>query len=293
MALPMPRPPAPAVLLLALALAACASPAENRARAILIDAQWRSPSGTMEKDSFVQMVEAVRAIGDQSADDPARIAAIPELLRLVLKDPSAWVRREALHAAWQLASALPPPEPVREDTLDKADFNTRTQRLEELVTQDGPVDSPEALELARWLAAVRPPYEQVELAVSTCEVVVSQSLWRTDALGQAFRDGLAGSLQHALALVTLRASADIWPVVREEALDSVRYLNPDAALALVSGVLSRETDSAVVLAALDSLSVLAPRLDPADLRAVLEPLRNTTDVAVRAQLRELLGPVAG
>jgi hypothetical protein len=100
-------------------------------------------------------------------------------------------------------------------------------------------------------------------------------------------------VHHALALVTLRASTDTWPVVREEALESVRYLHPEAALALISGVLGRETDSAVVLAALDSVAILAPRLDAEALRSVLEPLRDSTDVAVRAQVRELLGPAAG
>ena len=286
----MLRPFAPA-LLLATLCTACATTVENRARIIELDAQWRT--GTMEKDSFPEMVGAIRAVGSQSPDDPARIAAVPELLRVVLRDPSAWVRREALGAAWELSSALPPPAPVHEDTLDKADFNARTTRLEVFVQQDGPVDDPEALELARWLAGVRPPYEQVDVAVSTCEVVVSQALWRHDALGQAFRDGMAGSVQHALALVTLRASADLWPCVREQALQSVRYLNPEAAMALVSGVMSRETDSAVVLAALDSVAVLAPRIAPSDLQALLAPLKDTTDVAVRAQIRALLGPAAG
>jgi hypothetical protein len=61
----------------------------------------------------------------------------------------------------------------------------------------------------------------------------------------------------------------------------------------VAGVLSRETDSVVLLAALDSVAVLAPRLDPEELRTVLEPLRASTDVAVRAQIRALLEPAAG
>jgi hypothetical protein len=288
----MPRPNAPAVLLLGLlAATGCSAPAEQRAEIIRLDAQWRLAS--MEEGSFADMVEAIRAVAAQPADDPTRVAAVPELLRVVVKNPSAWVRREALAAAWTLASGLPEPEPVREDTLDRADFNARTTRLEELVLQQGDVEAPEALELARWLAAVRVPYEEVELGVSVSEVVVSQALWRSDALGQAFRDGLPGSLQHALALVTLRASNDTFPVVREAALDAVRHLHPQAALALVSGVLSRETDSAVVLAALDSLAALAPRLDPGVLRSVLAPLQASTDVAVRGQIRILLGPAAG
>jgi len=288
----MPRTNAPAVLLLGLlAATGCTSPSEERAEIIRLDAQWRLSS--MEEDSFEAMVEAIRGVADQPADDPTRVAAVPELLRVVVKNPSAWVRREALAAAWTLSSALPEPEPVREDALDRADFNARTTRLEELVLQEGDVEAPEALELARWLGAVRAPYEEVELSISVAEVVVSQSLWRSDALGQAFRDGMAGSLQHALALVTLRASTDTYPVVREAALDAVRHLHPQAALALVSGVMSRETDSAVVLAALDSLAALAPKLDPGVLRGVLGPLEASTDVAVRQQIRILLGPATG
>ena len=288
----MPRPRAPAVLLLGLLAAGCGTPAEQRARVLELDAQWRGP-GAMPEGSFEELTAAIRSLAQQPAKDPARIAAVPELLRVVVRNPSAWVRREALLAAWQLAADLPDAPPVREDTLDKADFNTRTTRLEELVLQDGAVDSPEALDLARWLGATRVPYEEVELAISVSEVVVSQALWRDDALGQAFRDGQAGSLQHALALTTLRASIDTYPVVREAALACVRHLHPEAALSLVQGVLSRETDSAVVLAALDSLRQLAPRLDPEALRGVLEPLRASTDVAVRAGIQDLLEAPAG
>lgn len=289
----MPRPTWPTAVLLggALACGACAAPAEQRATILTLDAQWRV--GEMEPGSFETMVEAIRAVGAQPAGDPARLAAVPELLRVVVKNPSAWVRHEALAAAWSLAASLPPPEAVREDTLDRADFNARTQRLEQLVTADDMADDPEALELARWLGGVRVPYEEVELAVSVSEVVVSQALWRQDALGEAFRARQAGSLQHALALVTLRASADTQAVVREEALRSVRHLHPEAALSLVAGVLSRETDSVVVLAALESLAALAPGLPAEQLDRVLGPLRESTDVAVRGQVERLLGARAG
>ncbi|MBM3984353.1 MAG: hypothetical protein FJ296_01465 [Planctomycetes bacterium] len=272
-------------------LAGCASTVESRAEVMRLDGQWRL--GEMEEGSFSKMVEAIRAVADQPASDPARRLAVPELLRVAVKNPSDWVQHEALRAAWHLSAGLPPPAPVREDDLDRAGFNARTQRLEEIVLAEGDATSAEALELARWLAALRVPYEEVDLSVSVAEVVVSQALWRSDALGQAFADGMAGNLQHALALVTLRASTDSGAVVREEALRSVRHLHPEAALSLVAGVLARETDSAVVLAALDSLGVLAPQLPPEALAAVLGALRESPDVAVRAQVRSLLGPAAG
>ena len=287
----MPRSFAVLAALMAGALGACATPVDSRAAVIRLDGQWRL--GEMEAGSFEQLVDAIRDVGAQPADDPARVLAVPELLRVVVGNPSAWVRHEALRAAWKLSSGLPAAGAVREDPLDRADFNTRTQRLEQIVLEDGDASSTEALDLARWLAGLRVPYEEVELSVSVAEVVVSQSLWRTDALGQAFHDGLAGSLQHALALVTLRASTDAGPVVREEALRSVRHLHPEAALSLVAGVLARETDSAVVLAALDSLGALAPQLQPDALAAVLGGLRDSPDVAVRAQVRALLEPAAG
>ena len=141
----MRRPFAPAVVLLA-ALCGCTGIAEERAQIISLDAQWRS--GTMEEGSFEEMVDAIRSVGAQSPSDEGRLAAVPELLRIVVKNPSSWVRREALLAAWQLSSALPDPAPVREDQLDRAEFNVRTTRLEEIVLQEGDVDSPEALELS-------------------------------------------------------------------------------------------------------------------------------------------------
>jgi hypothetical protein len=287
----MPRYLAAVVALLPGALGGCASAVESRAEVLRLDGQWRL--GEMEEGSFTRMVDAIRAASDQPASEPARLLAVPELLRVTVKNPSDWVQHEALRAAWRLAAGLPEPEPVREDALDRTEFNARTQRLEEIVLADGDATSAEALELAGWLAALRVPYEEVDLSVSVAEVVVSQALWRQDELGRTFEAGMAGSLQHALALVTLRASADAGAVVREEALRSVRHLHPEAALSLVAGVLARETDSAVVLAALDSLAALAPRLPPDSLAAVLAGLGESPDVAVRAQVRALLRPAAG
>ncbi len=271
--------------LLAAALAGCSSPVELRQLVIATDAQWRM--GGMEPESFEAMLASVRSLGAQPTGDEARLAAIPELARLVLDDPSSLVRAESLRAAWRLAAELPV-DAWRVDALDRADFNGRTQRLEALVTAEDAATQPEALELAGWLAHFHAPPEQPRLGVTVAEVVASQALWRHDALGDAFRKELASSLRHALALVTLHAANDPHAVVREEALASARHLDPPAVLSLVAGVLARETDSAVLLAALDSLQEAAGALPAEDVRAVLEPLQGSTDVAVRLRIRDIL-----
>ena len=277
------------VLLAALPAAGCASALEQRREIITLDGQWRL--GEMEKDSFERMVAAVRALGQQNAGDEGRLAAVPDLLRLILKDPSSFVRAEALRSAWVLGAALAQ-EPFREDVLEREAFNGRTQRLEILVADETTVDGEETVELAGWLATFHAPSEAPEIAVSISEVVVSHALARSDALGAAFRAGMESSLSHALVLVTLHAASDPYPVVREEALASAWHLHPEIALALVTGVLARENDSTVVLAALDSLAVLKPGLPPDELRAAVEPLTASTNVAVKLRIRELLAPPA-
>ena len=271
---------------LALLLGGCQSPVEMRQVVIATDAQWRE--GAMAEGSFANMLSSVQWLGRQPADDAARLAAVPELLRVVLGDPSSLVRAEALRSAWRLAADLPATEAWRVDPLEREDFNTRTQRLEALMAEDGATIDPETRELAQWLAHFHAPIEQPSLGVTVSEVVTSQALWRRDALGDVFREELASSLRHALTLATLHAAGDPYPVVREEALASARYLHPDTALSLVSGVLARETDSAVMLAALDSLQAQVGQLQGVDLHAVLEPLQGSTDVAVRQRIRDIL-----
>jgi hypothetical protein len=104
---------------------------------------------------------------------------------------------------------------------------------------------------------------------------------------------MPGSLHHALSVVTQHAAGDAYPVVREEALLSARHLHPDVALRMVTQMLQRESDAAVVLAALDSLEQLASRMDAGSLRPVLAPLAGSSDVAVRKRIRELLREPAG
>lgn len=269
------------------ALGACAGPVELRQQVMAIDASWRISK--MEGEDFERMREALVALGAQSPDDPNRIAGLPDVLRIALNNPSAFVRAEALRTSWKLGSDLPRPA-WREDALDREAFNQKTSRLEELVASPEP-PTDETLELARWLAQYRVPAKDLEharLAVSIAEVVLSQGLWRQDALGTAFRDGLQGSAAHALDLVTLEASRDPYSVVREEALAHVELLPPELALRLLAELLGRETDSAVVLAALDGIGRLVGGIEPQTLRDLLAPLAASTDVAVRRRVQGLI-----
>jgi hypothetical protein len=284
------RPARPLVVFssLVLGLSACTSPAETRAEVIRLDAQWRL--STMEDGSFHVMIEAIRSLGQQSERSEGRLAAVPELLRVVLDNPSGLVRADALRAAWALAASLPS-QPWRVDAVDREEFNRRTQRLEELVLATGAADA-EALELARWLGAFRVPpdsRDHLSLAISVSEVILSQALWRNDTLGDVFRSEMPGSLHHTLSLITQHAAGDANPVVREEALLSTRHMDPDVALLMVAEMLRRESDAVVVLAALESLEQLAPGMDVATLRPVLEPVASSTDVAVRRRIRDILG----
>jgi len=255
---------------------------------VRLDAQWRL--ATMEEASFSRMLDSVRGLGLQPSDDEQRILSIPDLLRVVTSNPSSLVRAEALRSAWMLGSDFPS-EAWRVDDVDREEFNLKTQRLDELITGDGAANDPEVLELADWLGSFHAPTgdgQELRVAIGLAEVVASQALWRKDELGEVFRRRMTSSLHHALVLTTLFAVGDPYPVVREEALASAQYLDPTVALRLVEGVLALENDSAVVLAALDSLELLAPRLEPGALRTVLEPLTGSTDVAVRLRIRDIL-----
>jgi hypothetical protein len=268
--------------------AGCAEPVAMRQEVIRLDSQWRL--STMEEASFDRMLTSVRGLGLQPSNDEQRILSIPDLLRVVTSNPSSLVRAEALRSAWMLGSDFPS-ETWRVDDVDREEFNVKTQRLDELISGDGAPNDPEVLELADWLGSFHAPTgdgQELRVAIGLAEVVASQALWRKDELGDVFRKRMASSLHHALVLTTLFAVGDPYPVVREEALASVQHLDPTVALGLVEGVLALENDSAVVLAALDSLEQLAPRLEPGALRSVLEPLSGTTDVAVRLRIRDIL-----
>jgi len=284
----MQAPTRPLLAVLLCLAAACAEPVALRQEVTRLDAQWRL--STMEEASFSRMLDSVRGLGLQPHDDEQRVLSIPELLRIVTSNPSSLVRAEALRSAWILGAHFPS-EAWRVDVVDREEFNRKTQRLDELITGEAAANDPEVLELADWLGSFHAPTgdgQELRVAIGLAEVVASQALWRNDELGAVFRRRMSSSLHHALVLTTLFAVGDPYPVVREEALASVQHLDPSVALDLVEGVLALENDSAVVLAALDSLEQLASRLEPGDLRSVLEPLSGTTDVAVRLRIRDIL-----
>lgn len=283
--MPGARPRPAAACLAVLVAASCAGPTDLRREVIELDAQWRS--GSMEEASFDRMVQAVRGLGHPGDPAGSPRAALPDLLRLSLTNPSAFVRAEALRAAWELGADLPP-EPWNAPPLERADFNARTARLEQLIDDAG---NPETVELARWLAQVRIPVEtpeELRNAIGVAEVVLSQAAARRDAVGDAFRQGLDGSLHHALSAATLYAATDPWPVVREQALRSARHLHPLVTAELIEGTIERESDSTVMLAGLDSLAAVAAQLPAERLREVVGPLTASTDVAVRRQAARLL-----
>ncbi|HZL99645.1 MAG TPA: hypothetical protein VFD43_05260, partial [Planctomycetota bacterium] len=166
----------------------------------------------------------------------------------------------------------------------------KAARIEELVAGEQGL-SEEAIELARWLSSFRIQAENadhVRLSITISEVVLSQGLWRQDALGAAFREGLPGSAAHALDLVTWHSARDEEAVVREEALAHAHRLPPELALTLVRDLLARERDSAVVLAALDCVGRVDSGFTADERRELLQPLSDSTDVAVRRRVQGLL-----
>jgi len=282
------RPSGSFAALLCVALAACSSPVELRQQVIALDASWRV--GEMTDGSFDQMLDDLAALARQSPEDPNRIAGLPDTLRLALGNPSALVRADALRTSWALGSELPVPSEWRQDEMEADEFNRRAARIEELIAGDQALGD-ESLELARWLAGFRIQAKDVDhakLSISIAEVVLSQGLWRQDALGAAFREGLPGSAAHALDLVTLESSRDPESVVREEALAHVDRLPNPLALTLLQQLLAREKDSAVVLAALDCVGRVGSGFTLEERQELLQPLADSTDVAVRLRVQGLL-----
>ncbi len=271
-----------AVLVVLAGLTACSSPSEQRRDVLAIDAAWRS--GSMPPQSNEVMLEALQALGAQRDAD---LASAGTLARIVLQSPSDLARADALRSLWQHASRFTR-EDWRVDELDSAAFNERARRLEELLDGDAPGPDEELVEMAHWLGNFRFPPRRMGEALSLAEAVASQAATRTDEAGAAFAEHAEGAMQHAAVLVTLHASGDKAPVVRAEAAIAARYLPPERALLLVAGMLRRESDAQVVFDALDSVEALAPELPPEAVRGVLEPLLDTSDVAVRQRIEDLL-----
>ena len=95
-----------------------------------------------------------------------------------------------------------------------------------------------------------------------------------------------------MAIVTLQAADDSVVYVRQQAYEDARFLYPDDALTLLAGALSVEPDSMALLAALDTLAVIGPSVDPLEVRRLLDMMGPGADVALRhraERVREELG----
>ncbi|MGQ0551945.1 MAG: hypothetical protein ACT4PU_01850 [Planctomycetota bacterium] len=272
----------------------CQQSEELRARIISLDRDWRLAE--MPQDSFGEMLEAIAELGEHSASNERHLASIPDLLRLVLLNPSAHVRAQALRTAWRLGADLPG-EPWRTEPLERKSFNERTARLEALLFAEPAAaeNETELLELAHWLGAFRVEPagdEELRVALSIAEVSTSRALWDSGPVADAFRRHVAGSLHHALTVLTLHAAYDAYPEVREAALAGARHIEPQLALQLVGGVLEREEDSAVLLAALETAAQLAAAWPGAEVTRLLAPLASSNDVAVRQRVAQILSLAA-
>lgn len=256
-----------------------------RADALIIHADWTS--GVVAEDSMERMRAAIATLGGA---DPQNHRALVALCRLAVGSPSNLVRADALRAAWQVGARMPV-EDYRVDPVDSDAFNARAMRLDELLEQDpAALDAPDAelTELVDWVGGFRFPPGRLLLALDLADAVSSRAIAHDGTLvGDAFAGHTTGSLRHALVLATLHAAGDGAAVVREEAADSARHLPSEAALLLLAGIVSRETDGQVLFRALDSLEALMPGIDPEESRRLLAPLLDDLDVAVRDRAREL------
>ncbi|RKY21393.1 MAG: hypothetical protein DRQ55_04470 [Planctomycetota bacterium] len=294
----MPSPLAPAAravwgacLVLSLAALGCTSARTHRQSIDSISSSW---SQSLEEGQQEEVIESVRALGQQSASNPDSLRSLQALLRQARPrgNISMLVRAESLRAAWRIGSHLPA-EPLRADTLSAADFSERTREFEQL-TLDPSVDpdSPRLLELARFLGDYRFPPGDEELALDLADLVVSRGLRRNEGpVTLAFLSAAPGAVRHGLVLVTLRLADDPNAAVREQALTSARYMHPGPGLDLVAGALGIERSREVLLMALDSLAALHGQATDDELLSVLQLVPSDAELSIRQraeQIQELI-----
>ncbi len=257
---------------LSLGLVACESPAEHRRAIEIIDGRW---TAELPEGSLAEMTEHIRSLGKLSPGHPSALSALPLLTRQAYESESAWVRAEALRAAWSLAKNIPAEE-LKVDDVPAAEFNEWMRRFEELDEDPLLNQGQEIQELAQRIASFRFSTQQMSYAIDLAGVTTVRGFERQEGPVQAvFAEQAPAACRHALALITLRAGDDSSPFVREESLRATRHLPRRVALTRLASSLNSETETAVLLALLDSMEALAPQLG-------LEPLQELLDYAVRS-----------
>jgi hypothetical protein len=280
----MPRLAALSSLAAGLLLVACQSSAERLVAIETLEDTWLTE---IPEDSLAEMTENIRGLAGLKPDSPDAMISLPLLLRQAHGSMSFLVRTESLRASWALAREIPV-EAFEFTEVAAAEFNEWMDRFEVLDGDPSQRDGDEMLELARRLGLHRFPPHQARFAVKLSGLVVVRGLQRSESrVQQVFRELAPGSLRHALTLVTLLAASDDVSLVREEAMRSARFLDPDLAVQVLAEAMMGESESEVVFAMLDSIEALAGSLPRAQLRPLLELAGSSSDAAVRLRAERI------
>jgi len=280
----MPRPSLHCFLFVvsSLLLTACTTPAERRDAIRATHESWNSEVLPEEQS---ELLENLRALGNSGREPDDWLVSLTLVSRLALRNPSGLVRAESLLTAWRLAADLPA-EVIPSSGLASDALRQRIRRFEALDDARNPAEQEEWLTLANALAAYRfPPSSdprERDLPIELCEMLVARAYAaEDDLLLRTIESDTAGSARHSLSLITIYAGDDVDPAVREAALRVARHIDPLAALNLITGALTVEDDTQVVLAAIDSLAALSDQLSRRKLLATLSRIGPGSDLALR------------
>jgi hypothetical protein len=273
------------ILMTSLAAVGCTSPADRRAAIEEIDISWITE---MPEGSLADMTEQIRELGKLKPASSEALISLPLLTRQAFQSESAWIRTEALRAAWKLAGPIPV-EPLLVTDVPAAEFNEWMHRFEQLDADQELQQGEEIQELALSIASYRFSPSQTRYAIELAAVTTVRGIQRRDSPVQAVFAGQAPeACRHALSLVTLLAGDDKIDYVREEALRAARHLDPETALRRLAATLTSETDSAVLLALLDSMEDLAQRFGIAPVAELLDYAARSSDAAVRRRAQTIV-----
>ncbi len=272
-----------------LCLVGCTSARERRTHIEELSATWVSE---LPEESLAEMTEEIRELGELEPGSTDALASVPLLARQALVSPSAFVRAEALRAAWALMSEMPS-EPLVASAVAAPEFNAWMERFQLLDDDEAAADGPEAQELAGRIGSYRFPPSQARFAIDLAAVAAVRA-WqrRAGAVQQVFADIAPATIRHALVLVTLQAGDDHVAFVREQALLAARYLHPDTCFKRLTASLSTESDPMLIFAALDSLEAVGRSAGAASVAPLLEYAARSTDAAIRRRAQRILEELA-